>query len=72
VKKGMPRTQQEFLRHAMSELGMTREQFADRIGTKKRALDNWLLSPDSSEYRSMPDMAWKFVREILENCSENA
>lgn len=72
MKKGMPKTQQEFLRHAMSELGMTREQFAERIGAKKRALDNWLLSPDSSEYRSMPDMAWKFVREILENGSESA
>jgi aspartate carbamoyltransferase catalytic subunit len=72
VKKGLPQTQQEFLRHAMSELGTTREQFAERIGAKKRALDNWLLSPHSSEYRSMPDMAWKFVREILENRSEKA
>ena len=68
----MTQTQQEFLRHAMSELGMTREQFAERIGAKKRALDNWLLSPDSSGYRSMPDMAWKFVRKILENRSESA
>ena len=60
------------MRHAMSELGMTREQFAERVGAKKRAPDNWLLSPDSSEYRSMPDMAWRFVREILENRSESA
>ncbi len=51
---------------------MTREQFAERIGTKKRTLDNWLLSPESSEYRNMPDMAWKFVQEILENRSESA
>jgi DNA-binding transcriptional regulator YiaG len=72
VKKGAPQPQQEFLRHAMSELGMTREQFAERIGTKKRTLDNWLLSPESSEYRNMPDMAWKFVQEILENRSESA
>lgn len=68
----MHQTQQDFLRHAMSELSMTREQFAERIGTKKRALDNWLLSPDSNECRTMPDMAWKFVREILENRNENA
>jgi DNA-binding transcriptional regulator YiaG len=72
VKTGAPQPQQEFLRHAMSELGMTREQFAERIGTKKRTLDNWLLSPESSEYRNMPDMAWKFVQEILENRSESA
>lgn len=50
----------------MGELGMTREQFAHRIGTKKRTLDNWLLSLDSGEYRSMPDMGWKFVWGILE------
>ncbi|WP_080406764.1 transcriptional regulator [Burkholderia ubonensis] len=72
MKKGSPQTQQEFLRHAMSVLGMTREQFAERIGAKPRALNNWLLPVDSSEYRSMPDMAWKFVREILENRSKRA
>ena len=72
MKKETPQTQQAFLRHAMSELGMTREQFAERIGTKKRTLHNWLLSSDSSEYRGMPDMAWKFVREILDNRQESA
>ncbi|HEX7683459.1 MAG TPA: transcriptional regulator [Trinickia sp.] len=72
MKKVVPQTQQEFLRYAMSELGMTREQFAERIGTKKRTLDNWLLAADSSEYRGMPDMAWKFVREILENYRKSA
>jgi len=72
VKKGMPQTQQELLRHAMSEPGMTREQFAERIGAKHRALNNWLLPADSSEYRSMPDMVWKFVREILEHRRESA
>lgn len=71
MKEGAPQPQQEFLRHAMSELGMTREQFAERIGTKKRALDNWLLSTGSSEYRSMPDMAWKFVQEILDKQRKN-
>ena len=65
--KGVPQTQQDFLRTAMSQLDMTREQFADRIGTKKRTLDNWLLASESSEYRSMSDMAWKFIREILQN-----
>jgi hypothetical protein len=51
---------------------MTRDEFAERIGTKKRTLDNWLLLPDSSEYRNMPDMAWKFVQEILANYENNA
>ncbi|MBR8426381.1 MULTISPECIES: transcriptional regulator [Burkholderia cepacia complex] len=66
MKKKLPHTQQDFLRHAMNALGMTREEFAERIGAKKRALDNWLLPSGSAEYRSMPDMAWKFIREILD------
>jgi len=53
-------------------LGLTREQFAERIGAKKRALDNWLLPSDSQEYRAMPDMAWKFVSEILEHHKQNS
>lgn len=44
---------------------MTRQQFADRIGGSKRALDNWLLPSDSSGFRSMPDPIWTLVREIL-------
>lgn len=72
MSKTTPKTQQEFLRDAMERLGMTREEFADRIGTKKRGLDNWLLPSDSKEYRAMPDMAWKFVREILDNYKKSA
>ena len=60
-------TQQEFLRQAMTALGFTREQFAKRLGTSKRRVDNWLLPSDSKEFRSMDDMVWNFVREILSN-----
>lgn len=60
-------TQQDFLRDAMQRLGMTRSEFAERIGTKPRTLDNWLLPSESAEFRGMPDMGWKFVTEILEN-----
>ena len=67
MKKDLPHTQQDFLRHAMEVLGMTREAFAERIGTKKRTLDNWLLPSGSVEFRAMPDMAWKFIREILQH-----
>lgn len=59
--------QQEFLRDAMRRLNMTREQFAERIGTVKRRLDNWLVPIESKEYREMDGIVWKFVREILEN-----
>jgi len=62
-----PIPQQEFLRDAMAALDMTREQFADRIGTSRRRLDNWLLPSDSKGFREMDEMAWKFIREILGN-----
>ena len=57
--------QQDFLRNAMHKLDMTRQEFADRIGAQKRALDNWLLPSDSKGFRSMPDTVWVLVREIL-------
>ena len=72
MKKSAPQTQQEFLRDAMATLDLTREQFAERIGAKKRALDNWLLPSDSKEFRAMPDMAWKFIREILSKQEQKA
>ncbi|OUL98087.1 aspartate carbamoyltransferase [Variovorax sp. JS1663] len=59
-------TQQVLLRDAMRRLNMTREVFADRIGTRRRALDSWLLPDDSSEFRAMPEMARRYVLEILE------
>jgi len=61
-----PLSQQEFLRDAMHRLGMTREQFAERIGTAKRRVDNWLVPSESKEFREMDAIVWKFVREILE------
>lgn len=70
MKHAGQQTQQEFLREAMVTLSLTREAFAERIGTKKRTFDNWLLPSESKEFRAMPDMAWKFVREILMNQHE--
>ena len=64
-KKQAPMTQQAFLRHAMETLGMTRDQFAERIGASRRRLDTWLLPSDSTGFRELDSMAWKFVREIL-------
>lgn len=58
--------QAEFLRGAMVRLGMTRNEFADRIGIKRKTLDNWLLPPGSASARALPKMGWKFISEILE------
>ena len=63
ISKPIP--QQEFLRETMATLGMTRDQFADRIGTSRRRLDNWLLPSESKGFREMDEMAWKFIHEIL-------
>lgn len=65
TKSKPPLSQQDFLRDAMDRLGMTRDQFCERIATKRKTLDNWLL-PESESARGMPDIAWKFIREILE------
>jgi len=61
----MTQAQQVLLRDAMRRLNMTREAFAERIGSRKRALDAWLLPDESAEYRAMPKVARRFVVEIL-------
>ena len=62
-----PKTQQVFLRDAMARLGMTRQEFADRIHASKRRLDTWLLPSESKEFRELDATIWQFVREILES-----
>ncbi|MGN6527812.1 MAG: aspartate carbamoyltransferase [Burkholderiaceae bacterium] len=57
--------QQVLLRDAMRRLDMTRDAFADRIGSRRRALDSWLLPDESSEFRAMPEVARRFVQEIV-------
>lgn len=49
----------------MRMLNMTRESFSQRIGCTKRALDTWLLPDESGEFRAMPEMARRFISEIL-------
>ncbi|MGA7812509.1 aspartate carbamoyltransferase [Caballeronia sp.] len=58
--------QQTVLRDAMRRLNMTRDAFANRIGVSRRALDTWLLPDESAESRVMPEIASRYVEEILE------
>ncbi|ABO60410.1 transcriptional regulator (plasmid) [Burkholderia vietnamiensis] len=67
-----PLTQQEFLREAMTTLGMTRAEFAKRISVPIKTLDKWLAPNDTSDFRNMPDVVWAYVREILEWDKKNA
>lgn len=69
----MEQTQQEFLRDAMSQLGYTRMQLAERIcppggATRtKRRIDNWLLPSESKEFRKMDEIVWMYIKEILKH-----
>jgi hypothetical protein len=60
-------TQSEFLQSAMTPLGMTRDEFAARLGCPRRTLDKWLLPESSNDHRVMPEVVWTLVREILAN-----
>lgn len=60
-------SQQEFLRDAMEQLGMTRQAFAERIRASKRRLDTWLLPSESKGFRELDPTIWQFIREILES-----
>jgi aspartate carbamoyltransferase catalytic subunit len=65
-------SQQVLLRDAMRRLDMTRDVFADRIGSRRRALDSWLLPDESNEFRAMPEVARRFVLEILAHASRDS
>lgn len=60
-----PTSQQEFLREAMLELGMTRGAFCVRLGCASRTLDKWLLPSSSKDFRNIDETIWTLVREIL-------
>jgi aspartate carbamoyltransferase catalytic subunit len=61
--------QQTLLRDAMRRLNMTRDAFANRIGVSRRALDTWLLPDESAESRAMPEIASRYVMELVETNS---
>lgn len=58
-------SQQDFLRFAMKQLGMGREEFARRVSLARHTLDRLLLPGESSEFRSLPEMGWSYIGEIL-------
>jgi len=64
AKKGEP-SQQEFLREAMRELGMTRAAFAARLHVSVDTLNGWMQPSDSQKFRAMSPMATGYVKDIL-------
>jgi len=67
IGENLTLTQQEFLRDAMIELGLTRDSFAKRIGAPWETFKKWLLPTESGGNREMPAIAWSLVREVLEH-----
>jgi len=63
---GIKQSQQDFLRGAMQTLGMTRDEFGKRFSVPRSTLDKWLSPEGSKEHRGMPDIAWAYIREVLE------
>jgi predicted transcriptional regulator len=64
-KQNAVQSQQEFLREAMSALGMTRAAFAKRISVPEKTLDKWMAPASTADFRNMPEVVWAYVREIL-------
>lgn len=53
--------QQDILRLAMRRSGQTRAQLAEALGVARRTLDKWLLPEGSSDFRAMPETAWRLL-----------
>jgi hypothetical protein len=64
-KKTKLMTQQEFLRHAITQLKMTRSEFAHRLNASERRINNWMLPTESKGFRDLDPTIWQFIREIL-------
>ena len=56
--------QQALLREAMQRLALTRNDFAERLGVTRRALDTWLLPDKSGEHRAMPAVVARFIESL--------
>ena len=61
-------SQQEFLRSAKEQLGVTWSEFAARIGAPESTLKKWTLQTESeTNGREMPSTVWVLVQEIIEH-----
>lgn len=58
-------SQQDLIRAAIFRFGMTRDEFAERIAVSRRTLDKWMLPETSTDARTMPSVARKFIEDLL-------
>lgn len=58
--------QQEFLRVAKGELGLTYPALAFELGVSARTVEKWAMDPASGDHRPMPLMAIRFIVRLLD------
>jgi len=58
-------SQQDFLKAAKTELGVTWDALAIAAGIEPRALKNYRMPDDSQNHRGMPKLAWRAVEQLL-------
>jgi hypothetical protein len=58
--------QQDFLRLARRELGLTSAGLARLLGVSPRAVERWTADASSREHRGMPLIAVRFILHLLE------
>lgn len=59
--------QQDFLKAAKDELGLTWDDLAAKAGITARALKTYRMPDTSKDYRNMPDLARAAVSRLLED-----
>jgi hypothetical protein len=60
-------TQQEFLRAAKEQLGVTWDELATASGINPRAMKTYRMPETSKDYRALPDLARAAVERLLED-----
>jgi transcriptional regulator with XRE-family HTH domain len=58
--------QQDFLRAAKRELGLSYPGLAEEIGVASRTVEKWAMSETSPDHRPMPLMARRFILRLLD------
>lgn len=58
-------TQQDVVRDAMAELGMTLAEFASRLRVSVTTVERWLLPDNSPDALRLPDAARSYINEVL-------
>lgn len=59
--------QQQFLRNSCVTIRCTQKGLAQRMDVPWSTFEKWLAPTESKSFREMPQMAWSFVKLIIEH-----